>query len=126
MGGPGSSTERQLEHGLHVAIAIIPIIALGLRGLYWPAPARPFQPSHFGVWLSPQPGLAQARQFVQALVRAMQIILHWHFCCQYSSMLRQWPRQSAPWHTGQQSVPCWLSVCFELKGGGRKGKGDTE
>ena len=29
MGGPGSSTEHQLEHGLHVAIAIIPIIALG-------------------------------------------------------------------------------------------------
>ena len=32
MGGPGSSAERQLEHGLHVVIAIIPIIALGLRG----------------------------------------------------------------------------------------------
>ena len=29
--GPGSSAERHLEHGLHVAIAIIPIIALGLR-----------------------------------------------------------------------------------------------
>ena len=28
-GGPGSSAEHQLEHGLHVAIAIIPIIALG-------------------------------------------------------------------------------------------------
>ena len=32
MGGPGSSAERQLEHGLHVVIAIIPIIALGPRG----------------------------------------------------------------------------------------------
>ena len=31
VGGPGSSTEHQLEHGLHVAIAIIPIIALGLH-----------------------------------------------------------------------------------------------
>ena len=30
-GGPGSSAERQLEHGLHVAIVIIPIIALGLH-----------------------------------------------------------------------------------------------
>ena len=27
----GSSTERQLEHGLHIAIAIIPIIAFGLH-----------------------------------------------------------------------------------------------
>ena len=31
MGGPGSFAERQLEHGPHVAIAIIPIIALGLH-----------------------------------------------------------------------------------------------
>ena len=31
VGGPGSFAERQLEHGLHVAIAIIPIIALGLH-----------------------------------------------------------------------------------------------
>ena len=30
-GGPGSSMEHQLEHGLHVAVAIIPIIALGLH-----------------------------------------------------------------------------------------------
>ena len=30
-GGTGSSTEHQLEHGLHVAIAIIPITALGLH-----------------------------------------------------------------------------------------------
>ena len=30
-GGPGSSTEYQLEHGLHIAIAIIPVIALGLH-----------------------------------------------------------------------------------------------
>ena len=32
VGGPGSFAERQLEHGLHVVIAIIPIIALGPRG----------------------------------------------------------------------------------------------
>ena len=31
VGGPGSFAERQLEHGLHVAVAIIPIIALGLH-----------------------------------------------------------------------------------------------
>ena len=31
MGGPGSSMEHQLEHGLHVAIAFILIIALGLH-----------------------------------------------------------------------------------------------
>ena len=29
--GPGSSTEHQLEHGLHRTVAIIPIIALGPR-----------------------------------------------------------------------------------------------
>ena len=29
--GPESSTEHQLEHGLHGAVAIIPIIALGPR-----------------------------------------------------------------------------------------------
>ena len=31
MEGSGSSTEHKLEHGLHGAVAIIPIIALGPR-----------------------------------------------------------------------------------------------
>ena len=115
--GSGSSLALlalQYRWTSHIVTARKFVIACGLPCLCLPTPAGPLPPGPIVVQHTLLLGPVQALQFLQALVKAMQELHCWSFCCLYALRWRLWLWLCAPMHTSQHPVLCWQYLLLQL------------